>query len=368
MNEADNSSIHIETLDVEKVFKDFWLRPKVRAVNGLNLRIHAGEVYGLLGPNGSGKSTTVKLILGLLRPTKGYVSVFGSPPDVVRNKSRIGYLPEESYLYGYLNAGEILAFYGGLFGYGGRECRRRAAGLIDMVGLSGAGQRPVREYSKGMARRLGLAQALVGDPDLLILDEPTSGLDPIGTREIKDLIIHLKEKGKTVLVCGHLLADIQEVCDRIAIMYGGRIYSEGPVRELLQRKDSLEIYLPDLAPEIIDRIKNMIKKESGAEPEIRNPVQSLETFFLNVIEEARTRPEVSAGVSKGGDVPDFISSQRNESPEKNVLKELTESSKTATADGEDETPESETKPPAEEEEGREDSSEKRRKIIDDLSQ
>ncbi len=368
MNEKEGASVHIETLDVEKVFKDFWLRPKVRAVNGLNLRIHAGEVYGLLGPNGSGKSTTVKLILGLLKPTKGYVSVFGAPPDVVSNKSRIGYLPEESYLYGYLNAKEILVFYGGLFGYSSSECRRRAVGLIDMVGLSGAGRRPVREYSKGMARRLGLAQALVGDPDLLILDEPTSGLDPIGTREIKDLILHLKKKGKTVLVCGHLLADIQEVCDRIAIMYGGRLYSEGPVRELLQRKDSLEIHLPDLAPEILERIKAIIQKECGVYPTVRAPVQSLETFFLNVIENARLRPLESAGVSKGGDVPDFISSQSKNSIQKNVLAQLTESTNKDTITVEDEPAEPQTKTPAEEEESREDSSEKRKKIIEDLSQ
>ena len=213
----------VQCVGLTKTFKDFWRRPNVWAVRDLNLDIHPGEIFGLLGPNGSGKSTTIKVLLGLLYPTRGRVTIFGLPPTDVSIKGRIGYLPEESYLYAFLNARETLDFYGRLFRLPRAERRRRAEKLLEMVGLSREAGRRMGEYSKGMARRIGLATALINDPDLLILDEPTTGLDPIGTREIKNLILDLKRRGKTVLLSSHLLADVEDVCDRIAILYGGRL-------------------------------------------------------------------------------------------------------------------------------------------------
>ena len=210
-----------------KVFKDFWLRDRARAVDGVTFTIEPHEVFGLLGPNGSGKSTTIKMILGLLRPDAGRISVFGKLPSDVSIKRRIGYLPEESYLYQFLNARETLDYYGKLFELDRRTRLRRIDELLDMVGLAGAQFRPVREYSKGMQRRIGLAQALINDPEFLILDEPTTGLDPIGTRQVKDLIIELGRRGKTVLLSSHLLSDVEDCVNRMVILYGGKLREEG---------------------------------------------------------------------------------------------------------------------------------------------
>jgi ABC-2 type transport system ATP-binding protein len=229
----------VECVGLTKVFQDFWGRDKVLAVDHLDLEVLPGEVFGLLGPNGSGKSTTIKMLLGLLYPTSGAARVFGRPPTDTAVKARIGFMPEESYLYRYLNAFETLDYYGRLFKLDRHERRRRTEQLIDMVGLKRAGRRPVGTYSKGMARRIGLAQALINDPDFLILDEPTTGLDPVGTRQIKDVIEILGQRGKTVLLCSHLLADVQDVCDRVGIMYGGREQAHGLVGDLLApRRDA----------------------------------------------------------------------------------------------------------------------------------
>src|SRR5689334_11186757 len=223
----------IETRALSKTYSDFWGRPKVRALKALDLEIKRGEVFGLLGPNGSGKTTTIKLLLGLLFPTEGQALIFGKPAADVSKNERIGYLPEESYLYRFLNAEETLDFYGRLFDMPASVRKERANKLIEMVGLGNARRRQLKEYSKGMTRRIGLAQALINEPDLVMLDEPTSGLDPIGSREMKDLILKLKEQGKTVLMCSHFLADVQDVCDRIAILYQGELKVLGKVDELL---------------------------------------------------------------------------------------------------------------------------------------
>lgn len=296
----------LETRNLTKVFKDFWCRDKVRAVDDLNIKVNPGEVFGLLGPNGSGKSTMVKLALGLLRPTKGFVAVFGRPPGNRKNKGRIGYLPEESYLYRYLDAEATLDFYGKLHDLPRAERKKRTKSLIEMVGLSGAKRRPLKEYSKGMARRIGLAQALIGDPELLFLDEPTSGLDPIGTREIKDLIVNLKKRGKTVFLCSHLLADVEDVCDRIAILYGGKLCSEGVVSDLLSKKDTTQITAPAMSDETIKQVVEIIKRESGSEPEISSPVEKMEDFFLKVIEEVREKQESTGGVDAGSGTAKFL--------------------------------------------------------------
>ncbi|HQA44424.1 MAG TPA: ABC transporter ATP-binding protein [Phycisphaerae bacterium] len=216
---GSRSTAVVQAAGLTKVFRDWWFRPRVVAVDRLDLDIQSHEVFGLLGPNGSGKSTTIKMLLGLLYPTHGRISIFGYPPTDVAVKSRIGYLPEETYLYRFLNARETLDYYGRLFQIPRQERNKRVEQLLDMVGLTREARRKVGEYSKGMQRRLGLAQALINDPDLLILDEPTTGLDPIGTREIKNLITLLnRDKRKTILMCSHQLADVEDVCQRLTIL------------------------------------------------------------------------------------------------------------------------------------------------------
>src|SRR4030066_2119847 len=212
------SEVIIETRNLTKIYRDFWGRQKVRALKALDLEVRRGEIFGLLGPNGSGKTTTVKLLLGLLFPTSGKSWLLGHPSNDLKIKSKIGFLPEESYLYKFLNAEEILDFYGKLFDIPKTERKSLIDKLIHDVGLNPYRKRPLSQYSKGMLRRIGLAQAIINDPDLVILDEPTSGLDPIASREIKDLILDFKRQGKTVILCSHLLADVQNICDRIALL------------------------------------------------------------------------------------------------------------------------------------------------------
>ena len=222
----------IELKDVRKTFRDFWLRPTIAAVDGLSLSVRRGEVFGLLGPNGSGKSTTIKMILGLLSPSKGSVSLFGRSPRSVEARKRLGYLPELSYLHPFLTAQETLGYYAGLCGLGRREAAERTRQLLEMVGLSDVAKRPVGGFSKGMARRVALAAALVGKPELLVLDEPTSGLDPISTREVKLLVKALAKGGMTILTTSHLLADTEDICDRVMILNHGKSVAEGRVGEL----------------------------------------------------------------------------------------------------------------------------------------
>lgn len=222
----------IELASVEKTFRDFWLRPTVKAVDGLSLTVKRGEVFGLLGPNGSGKSTTIKMILGLLAPSKGSVKLFGLSPREIAARARIGYLPELSYLHPFLTAKETLAYYAGLCGLDRKTTKERTAQLLKMVGLESVSSRPVGGFSKGMARRVALASSLIGKPELLILDEPTSGLDPVSTKEVKTLIKALKAKGMTILTTSHLLADAEDICDRVMIVNHGRSVAEGKVAEL----------------------------------------------------------------------------------------------------------------------------------------
>ena len=217
---------------VSKTFRDFWLRPTVKAVDGLSMRVRRGEVFGLLGPNGSGKSTTIKMILGLLSPTGGRLSLFGRPPRSVEARRRLGYLPELSYLHPFLTARETLRYYAGLCGLSRQVAAERTAQLLKMVGLDEVASRAVGGFSKGMARRLALAASLVGKPDLLILDEPTSGLDPISTKEVKTLVKTLAKGGMTVLTTSHLLSDAEDICDRVMILNHGKCVAEGNVGEL----------------------------------------------------------------------------------------------------------------------------------------
>ncbi len=222
----------IELEGVSKTFRDFWLRPTVSAVKDVSLNVRRGEVFGLLGPNGSGKSTTVKMILGLLKPDSGKVSLFGRPPRSLEARAKLGYLPELSYLHPFLTAKETLGYYAGLSGLGRAEAKERTRQLLEMVSLADAANRPVGGFSKGMARRVALASALIGKPELLILDEPTSGLDPVSTKEVKTLVKKLAEGGMSVLTTSHLLADAQDICDRVMILDKGRTAAEGDVASL----------------------------------------------------------------------------------------------------------------------------------------
>ena len=282
----------VETRSLTKVYRDFWGRKKKTALNALDLKIHKGEIFGLLGPNGSGKTTTIKLLLGLLFPTSGDAFVFGEPAAKVEKNERIGYLPEESYLYRFLNAEETLDFYGRLFNIDPDTRRKRAAELIDRVGLSSDKKRILKEYSKGMRQRIGLAQALINDPDLVILDEPTSGLDPLGTRWMKDLILDLKAKGKTVLMCSHRLEDVQDVCGRIAILYNGDLQTLGKVSTLVEDAQRLEVRASSVkeSPELKADLEAVFRKHGGSLETVGHPASTLEELFLRVIEESRARP------------------------------------------------------------------------------
>src|SRR3954466_11684965 len=283
-----------------KVFKDFWGRPKARAVDNVDFEVRRGEVLGLLGPNGARKSTTVKMLLGLLYPTKGHIEVFGHSPRHVATKARIGYLPEESYLYRYLNSQETLDFFGNLFDLPAGEREKRSEQLMEMVGLSQVHLRAVGEFSKGMQRRIGLAQALINDPDLVILDEPTAGLDPIGCREVKDLIVALARRGKTVILSSHLLSDVEDVCDRVVIYYGGKIQAMGTLKELLARPDTLRITTPVLPRETLERVLAVIRHDVATDKvRVDNPTQNLESYFLGVVQKAR-RGEEAGGAAGGG--------------------------------------------------------------------
>jgi ABC-2 type transport system ATP-binding protein len=280
----------IETRNLTKVYRDFWGRPKVQALKALDLQVHRGEIFGLLGPNGSGKTTTIKLLLGLLFPTEGDALIFNEPTSNVAKNERIGYLPEESYLYKFLNAEETLQFYGRLFKIPAAERNKRVGNLIDMVGLSAAKHRQLREYSKGMQRRIGLAQALINNPELILLDEPTSGLDPIGTAEIKELIRELREQGKTIVLSGHLLADMQDICDRIAILHRGELKELGKVSDLLTVQDVTQIKARNLSPEALHEIREVVARHGGEDLTVDHPTTTLEELFLRIVRESELHP------------------------------------------------------------------------------
>ena len=316
-----NAEVVVSVRGLTKVFKDFWNRPKARAVDNVDFEVRKGEVFGLLGPNGSGKSTTVKLLLGLLNPTKGHIEVFAHSPRHVQTKARIGYLPEESYLYRYLNSRETLDFFGNLFHLDKADRDNRAEQLLEMVGLGKTQTRAVGEFSKGMQRRIGLAQALINDPDLVILDEPTAGLDPIGCREVKDLIVALARRGKTVILSSHLLSDVEDVCDRVVIYYGGKIQAAGTLKELLATPDTLRITTPVLPRATLEKVLATIREDiSAGEVRVDNPTQNLESYFLDVVAKARAANETS-GAQSGAKVAEYLrGNQAKPDTEKDLAK------------------------------------------------
>lgn len=280
----------IETRALSKIYRDFWGRQKVRALKALDLTVNRGEIFGLLGPNGSGKTTTIKLLLGLLFPSEGQALVFGKDATDVSKNERVGYLPEESYLYRFLNAEETLDFYGRLFDIPAEVRKQRVDELIKLVKIDRARKRQLREYSKGMTRRIGLAQALINDPELILLDEPTSGLDPIGTREMKDMILQLRDQGKTVVMCSHLLADVQDVCDRIAILHQGELKELGRVDSLLKQDDVTQVRGRNLSEDCQKEIREVISRHNGELLEMDNPTTTLEDLFLSIVRDSEARP------------------------------------------------------------------------------
>ncbi|MBO7654086.1 MAG: ABC transporter ATP-binding protein [Kiritimatiellae bacterium] len=282
----------IEIRGLRKVFRDFWRRVTVEAVRGLDLTVKAGEVYGFLGPYGSGKSTTIKMILGLLRPSGGTIRVLNEPPESVKAKSRIGYLPELSHLHPFLTPRETLMYYADLFGMPRAEAKRRTEELLEMVDLTSAADRAVGRFSKGMARRVGVAQALINAPELLILDEPTSGLDPIGTREVKDLVRMLAKGGVTVLMTSHLLGDVEDVCDRVAILDHGALQAEGKISDLLRKPDVIRFWIESrgLDDAAVGALRAGLERDAQRPVKQDFPSKSLEAFFLEVVaKEGRLR-------------------------------------------------------------------------------
>jgi ABC-2 type transport system ATP-binding protein len=278
-------AVRIENLT--KTFKLNWRRGRLLALDNLNLTIKQGEVFGLLGPNGSGKSTTMKLMLGLIRPTKGGITLFGHPAGSMKAQQKVGFLPENPYFPAFLNGREVLHYYGGLVNLRGSELKDRAQVLLEQVRLTDAASRPLRTYSKGMLQRIGLAQALLHDPDLLLLDEPTAGVDPVGSREIRDLILMLKERGKTVIFSSHLLEQVQEVSDRVAIIYLGQKLSEGTLAELLTVREETEVRARHVSPETEARLRAILAEAGAGEVRISHPQQSLEDYFIQTLEKSQ---------------------------------------------------------------------------------
>ena len=272
----------ISIQNLTKIYPIPFKREKVTAVKDLSLAVEPGQVYGLLGPNGSGKSTTMKIVLGLVSPTAGKTEIFGRDSKTVESREDVGFLPENPYFYKYLTGAETLSFYGKLCGLSGARLRERTKELLALVGLEGAAERRLGGYSKGMLQRIGLAQAMVQEPRLLVLDEPTAGVDPAGSREIRDLILDFKKRGITVLLCSHLLGQVQEICDRIGILHEGVLVREGRLDDLISIESQTELILENATPELLAEIRAAVVRSKGRVVEQRKPQTTLERYFLEV--------------------------------------------------------------------------------------
>ena len=284
----------VEVNNLTKVFRTGIGNQYVVAVDNLSFRVEAGEVYGLIGQNGSGKSTTMKVVLGLMAASKGEAKVFGLDSGDIRARNEIGFLPENPYFYKHLTGAETLKFYGKLCGIRGKKLKARVEELLEIVGLEDAAKRRLGGYSKGMLQRIGLAQSLVQNPRLVILDEPTAGVDPVGSREIRDLILRLKEEGYTVFLCSHLLEQVQEVCDRIGIIFEGRMRREGKLEELIKIEKQTAMTLENASPELLAKIEDLVASEEGASiVEAGHPRTTLERLFIQIAER-RSKEKASA--------------------------------------------------------------------------
>jgi ABC-2 type transport system ATP-binding protein len=291
----------IQTAGLTKIYPGFWNAQKVTALQNLDLTVKRGEIFGLLGPNGSGKTTTIKLLLGLINPTSGSAEVLGKPSGDQVTRRSIGYLPEETYLYRFLNARQTMDFYARLFSMNRAQRNRAIDFYLDFVGLDPAvRKRRIGTYSKGQARRVGLAQALLNDPDLVILDEPTSGLDPLGTLEMKNLIKELKRAGKTVLLSSHQLADVEDVCDRICILYRGVLEIEGSVDALLEKRDVFKVEARNVPVELQDRVVSLLQEAWVADVTRGVQRSRLEDLFKDLIFRKRESERVGAAGAGNG--------------------------------------------------------------------
>jgi len=284
----------VEVAHATKVFQSGLGRDYVVAVDNLSFRVEPGEVYGLIGPNGSGKSTTMKLVLGLMAPTRGTAQVFGLDSGDIRARNEIGFLPENPYFYRHLSGAETLRFYGKLCGLRGSRLKQRIAELLHLVDLEAAADRRLSGYSKGMLQRIGLAQALVQDPRLVVLDEPTAGVDPLGSRQIRDLIMRLRDEGYTVFLCSHLLEQVQEVCDRVGIIFKGRMRQEGPLEELIAIEDQTSLTLEGAGPELLAKVRELVESDSDARlVDQGHPNTTLERLFISLAAQRKTEDESS---------------------------------------------------------------------------
>jgi len=293
-----------------KVYRDFWRRVRVRAVDQLDLEVYRGEVVGLLGPNGSGKTTTLKMLVGLLHPSAGSVRIMGMPPRTASARRLIGYLPEESPLYPFLTARETLDFFACLFDLPAGERRRRVEQLLRMTGLQAAADRPVGQYSRGMMRRVGLAQALINNPDVIVLDEPTAGLDPLAARLVKDIVRALADNGRSVIISSHLLADVEDICDRIAVLYNGKLRAVGRVDELLSRADWVTLSVPARDAQVVEALCEEARRRTGTAPRVEHPRRNLEDFFLELIHSVKDRETARpTGAGEPGLVAEYLASR-----------------------------------------------------------
>ena len=282
------SGFAIQTRQLTKIYPGFWKSQQVAALTELNLAVERSQIFGLLGPNGSGKTTTIKLLLGLINPTAGDALVMGKPAGDQDTRRVIGYLPEESYLYRFLNARQTLDFYARLFNMNRAQRRRAIDYYLDFVGLDPAVRsRRIGTYSKGQARRVALAQALLNNPDLVIMDEPTSGLDPVGMLEIKNMILRLKDAGKTVLLSSHQLADVEDVCDRLVILYRGRVEIQGTLNDLLEVKDTFQLEARGVTPEIQAQLLEFAQRSGLTDVRTGRPRVRLEDIFKNLVDSKR---------------------------------------------------------------------------------
>ena len=288
------SALPVEIKHLTKIFRIPMRRERVIAVRDLSLGVAPGEVYGLLGPNGSGKSTTLKILLGLVTATRGETRVFGEESRSVRSRKDVGFLPENPYFYKFLTGAETVRFFGKLSGLGGDRLEERVKELLELVGLTDAAQRRVGGYSKGMLQRIGLAQALVQDPGLLVLDEPTAGVDPVGSREVRDLILKLKGRGKTVLLCSHLLSQVQEVCDRVGILARGSLVREGRVEDLLAVGDRREIIVEGATAQQLEELGQAAERLGIRVVSSGHAQTTLEDLFLGSIEPGQS-PDAGSG-------------------------------------------------------------------------
>lgn len=272
----------VQIENISKIFPVPLRRQRVQAVKNLSLVVQPGEVYGLLGPNGCGKSTTLKILLGLVTPNAGRALVFGKDSREYRSRRDVGFLPENPYFHKFLTAAELLAFHGKICGLAGKKLTARIDELIDLVGLRDARDRRVGGFSKGMLQRIGVAQALIHDPGLIVLDEPTAGVDPAGSHQIRDLILDLKKRGKTILLTSHLLEQVQEICDRVGIMARGEMIREGLLEDLVRVKNQTEFVIENATPELAAQIQSLVAASNASLVATRQPERSLESVFLEL--------------------------------------------------------------------------------------